>query len=169
MPELPEVETTRRGLAACIEGRRLAGVAARRPDLRFPLPPDFARRMEGRVAERLDRRAKYILVRLEGGLTWLIHLGMSGRLIVGAGPLPPLGRHDHVTVETDAAQEQWVSDMMNDACGGRGIEVLDRRAALLRENDDSGAHPTELKETLADQLLERMKGFFSSLRISLKR
>lgn len=102
MPELPEVETTRRGLAACIEGRRLAGVAARRPDLRFPLPPDFARRMEGRVAERLDRRAKYILVRLEGGLTWLIHLGMSGRLIVGAGPLPSLGRHDHVTVETDA-------------------------------------------------------------------
>ena len=102
MPELPEVETTRRGLAGCIEGHVLSRAAARRPDLRFPLPPDFAARLAGRRVERLDRRAKYILVRLEDGLTWLIHLGMSGRLVVGAGPLPQLGPHDHVTVETDA-------------------------------------------------------------------
>lgn len=102
MPELPEVETTRRGLAGQIEGRRLADVQMRRPDLRFPLPPDFVERLEGRRVERLDRRAKYILVRMEAGLTWLIHLGMSGRLIVGAGPMPALGKHDHVAAATDA-------------------------------------------------------------------
>lgn len=101
MPELPEVETTRLGLAARIEGRELAHVEARRPDLRFPLPPDFAARLTGRRVERLDRRAKYILIRLDGGLTWLIHLGMSGRMTVGDGPLPDLGRHDHVTALTD--------------------------------------------------------------------
>lgn len=101
MPELPEVETTRLGLARRIEGRVLARVQARRPDLRFPLPPEFAARLQGRRVERLDRRAKYILVRLEGGATWLIHLGMSGRLSVDEGPLPELGPHDHVTVETD--------------------------------------------------------------------
>ena len=102
MPELPEVETTMRGLAGVIDGRRLVDVAAHRPDLRFPLPPDFARRLEGRHVERLDRRAKYILVRLEGGLSWLIHLGMSGRLIVGHGGAPAFAKHDHVTLGTDA-------------------------------------------------------------------
>ena len=102
MPELPEVETTMRGLAGVIEGRRLIDVTARRPDLRFPLPPDFSRRLEGRLVERLDRRAKYILVRLEAGATWLIHLGMSGRMIVGHGKAPTLAKHDHVTLKTDA-------------------------------------------------------------------
>lgn len=101
MPELPEVETTLRGLEAAVSGRALRRVQAMRPDLRFPLPPAFAPRLQGAVVERLDRRAKYILVRLDSGLTWLIHLGMSGRLIVGAGPLPDLAKHDHVTVETD--------------------------------------------------------------------
>lgn len=101
MPELPEVETTRRGFAAIVEGRRLVRVTARRPDLRFPLPPEFSGRLEGQKVIRLDRRAKYILVRLESELTWLIHLGMSGRITVGQGPLPALGTHDHVTAETD--------------------------------------------------------------------
>jgi len=101
MPELPEVETTRRGFATVVEGRRLVRVQARRPDLRFPLPPEFAGRLEDQKVIRLDRRAKYILVRLETELTWLIHLGMSGRITVGHGPLPALGTHDHVTAETD--------------------------------------------------------------------
>jgi formamidopyrimidine-DNA glycosylase len=101
MPELPEVETTMRGLAGAIKGRKLTAVRAQRMDLRFPLPAAFASRLQGQVANKLDRRAKYILVRFEGGLTWLIHLGMSGRLIVGKGPLPQLGKHDHVALETD--------------------------------------------------------------------
>lgn len=100
MPELPEVETTLRGLARVIESQTIARAEARRPDLRFPLPPAFGERLSGRRVLGLDRRAKYILTRLEGGLTWLIHLGMSGRLIVGHGPKPELGAHDHVWAET---------------------------------------------------------------------
>ncbi|HCX69113.1 MAG TPA: DNA-formamidopyrimidine glycosylase, partial [Rhodobiaceae bacterium] len=62
MPELPEVETVRRGLAPALEGRRIVHVTQRRPDLRFPLPERFAERLTGRLVSRLDRRAKYILV-----------------------------------------------------------------------------------------------------------
>lgn len=165
MPELPEVETTRRGLAAEIDGRRLRAVTAHRPDLRFPLPPDFAPRLEDRLVEGLDRRAKYILVRLEGGLTWLIHLGMSGRLIVGKGQMPPLGRHDHVTAETDTgghvvyqdARRFGFMDLFQTAeqdahprLRGLGLEPLDdltpkRLAALL------DGRFTSIKAALLDQ------------------
>ena len=68
MPELPEVETVRRGLAPVLEGRVLARVIARRADLRFPLPNNFAERLTGRRVEKLTRRAKYILMRLDSSL-----------------------------------------------------------------------------------------------------
>ncbi|MEE8549386.1 MAG: DNA-formamidopyrimidine glycosylase family protein, partial [Alphaproteobacteria bacterium] len=102
MPELPEVETVRRGLAAVLEGRRLVRVEQRREDLRIPLPANFARRLEGRTVVGMDRRAKYMLARLDDGNVWLIHLGMSGRMVIdgGNGASPP-GPHDHVIIETD--------------------------------------------------------------------
>lgn len=102
MPELPEVETTMRGLSAIITGHRFARVEARRPDLRFPLPPEFAGRMTGQKVLRIDRRAKYMLARFDSGLTWLTHLGMSGRMLVGQGPAPAPAKHDHIIIETDA-------------------------------------------------------------------
>jgi len=102
MPELPEVETVRQGLAGALEGRRLRRVRALRPDLRFPLPEDFARRLEGRRVVRVGRRAKFLIVELTGGLALIAHLGMSGRFRVFDGPLPPLEPHDHVVFETDA-------------------------------------------------------------------
>lgn len=101
MPELPEVETTMRGLAAIIVGHRFARVEARRPDLRFPLPHEFAARMTDQRVLGIDRRAKYMLARLDGGLTWLTHLGMSGRMLVGHGETPTPGKHDHIIIETD--------------------------------------------------------------------
>jgi formamidopyrimidine-DNA glycosylase len=82
MPELPEVETVRQGLAPVLTGRRIMRVEQRRPALRFPLPPHFAERLEGRRVKRLDRRAKYILVHLDGGEVLAIHLGMTGRFTV---------------------------------------------------------------------------------------
>ena len=87
MPELPEVETVRRGLAPVLEGARFAKVEQRRADLRFPFPADFAKRLKGRRVERLDRRAKYLMVWLDGGEVLAMHLGMSGRFIIenGAG------------------------------------------------------------------------------------
>lgn len=111
MPELPEVETTRRGLALKLKGRRIARIVAHRPDLRFPLPKDFVQRIRGRRVRTLERRAKYILIRLEGGLVWLIHLGMSGRMLLRPGWPNDIGPHDHVVFATD---EGW-SVTFNDA------------------------------------------------------
>ena len=113
MPELPEVETVRRGLEPVLAGHVLARVEQRRADLRWPLPDRFAERLTGRRVERLGRRSKYLLIGLEGGEmppeTWLVHLGMSGRMLVGGATLgefhvatPAPGPHDHVVVTTDA-------------------------------------------------------------------
>ncbi len=79
MPELPEVETVRRGLTPVLEGARLGGVRINRPDLRFPFPDRFVDRLEGATVERIDRRAKYLLMPLSTGETWVTHLGMTGR------------------------------------------------------------------------------------------
>jgi formamidopyrimidine-DNA glycosylase len=112
MPELPEVETVRRGLQPALEGARLAEVQARRPDLRFPLPPDFVQRLTGARIEALERRAKYLLGRLDRGDTLVMHLGMSGRFeIDGADRSRPGAfrlaaaaedKHAHVLFRTEA-------------------------------------------------------------------
>ncbi|XSG81547.1 MAG: bifunctional DNA-formamidopyrimidine glycosylase/DNA-(apurinic or apyrimidinic site) lyase [Methyloligella sp. ZOD6] len=108
MPELPEVETVRLGLAPFLVGNKIESVEQRRPDLRFPLPANFAARLEGRCIEALDRRAKYILARLDDGEVLVMHLGMTGRFTVdeanGAGLKPgaftlpgnAAPRHEHI-------------------------------------------------------------------------
>ncbi|MCZ6607572.1 MAG: DNA-formamidopyrimidine glycosylase, partial [Alphaproteobacteria bacterium] len=80
MPELPEVETIRRGLAPVLEGRVLRRVTARRPDLRQPLPADFARRTRGRRVLEIGRRGKFLLMFLDDGAVLIMHMGMSGRI-----------------------------------------------------------------------------------------
>ena len=96
MPELPEVETVRRGLEKRLLGQRVAYAEARRQTLRIPLPEDFAARMTGRRFERLERRGKYILAYLDNRTVLIVHLGMSGRFTLGdAGALPD-GPHDHM-------------------------------------------------------------------------
>ncbi|MGB0086901.1 MAG: bifunctional DNA-formamidopyrimidine glycosylase/DNA-(apurinic or apyrimidinic site) lyase [Rhodomicrobiaceae bacterium] len=84
MPELPEVETVRLGLAPVLEGAVFSRVEQRRADLRFPLPENFAKRLEGRRVERLERRAKYLLAYLDDGQVLVMHLGMTGRFLVGS-------------------------------------------------------------------------------------
>jgi formamidopyrimidine-DNA glycosylase len=107
MPELPEVETVRRGLAPVMEGARLEKVEARRGDLRWPLPKDFAKRLEGKTITGLGRRGKYLLADLSSGDVLLMHLGMSGSFRVLCGgderttakyhhEKPKLQAHDHV-------------------------------------------------------------------------
>jgi formamidopyrimidine-DNA glycosylase len=86
MPELPEVETVRRGLEPAMTGRRILRLHQRRPDLRFPLPGDFAARLTGRRIEHLSRRAKYLLAHLDADEVLVMHLGMSGRFTVAARP-----------------------------------------------------------------------------------
>lgn len=82
MPELPEVETIRRGLEPVLAGARIRRLHMRRPDLRFPLPDHFAERVEGQRIERLSRRAKYLVAELSGGEALVMHLGMTGRFSV---------------------------------------------------------------------------------------
>jgi formamidopyrimidine-DNA glycosylase len=101
MPELPEVETVMRGLRLRLEGRVLLRAVARRPDMRWPLPPGLASRLTGARVTSFRRRAKYILMRLDSGWSVLLHLGMSGRMVV-----EPVGRneitlHEHIELETD--------------------------------------------------------------------
>ena len=112
MPELPEVETVRRGLTPALAGARLVRVEARRPDLRFPLPEGFVQRLTGARIERLDRRAKYLLAPLDRGDTLVMHLGMTGRFEVETAKAavrpgdflyanPPDPKHAHVVFETE--------------------------------------------------------------------
>lgn len=101
MPELPEVETVRRGLIPVLEGRRLKRVVARRPDLRLPLPPDLGQRLIGRRVLHLDRRGKYLLWHVEDDAVLIVHLGMSGRMRIFDGPPPPEEAHDHVIFTTE--------------------------------------------------------------------
>jgi formamidopyrimidine-DNA glycosylase len=91
LPELPEVETVRRGLEPVLSGARLARVRANRPDLRFPLPDGFVQRLTGAKILRLDRRAKYLLAPLDRGDTLVMHLGMTGRFEIAAPPSEQAG------------------------------------------------------------------------------
>jgi formamidopyrimidine-DNA glycosylase len=100
MPELPEVETVRRGLALKISGRRIVRAELRRPDLRRPFPSALAERLDGARIGALGRRGKYILIELDSDGLLLLHLGMSGRLTVGSAALP-VAPHDHVVLMLD--------------------------------------------------------------------
>lgn len=91
MPELPEVETVRRGLEPVLVGKRIARLEARRPDLRFPLPERFAERIEGRRIEHLGRRSKYLVAAIEGGESLILHLGMTGRFTISPSRRPSRG------------------------------------------------------------------------------
>ena len=96
MPELPEVETVRRGLEKRLLGQYIAYAETRRQTLRIPLPDNFAARMTGRRFERLERRGKYILAYLDNRDVLIVHLGMSGRFTLGEAGTLPEGPHDHV-------------------------------------------------------------------------
>ena len=130
MPELPEVETICRGLRPALVGHRLVRVVQRRPDLRIPLPNDFVPRLEGHRVERIGRRGKYILASLDDGSALIVHLGMSGRLLIAPGPAPPPGPHDHVILETD----DGVIITYNDA----------RRFGLMTLADETGLESHKL-------------------------
>ena len=122
MPELPEVETVRRGLAPVLEGARIAQAQVNRPDLRWPFPDRMAERLSGARIERLRRRSKYILADLDTGETLIVHLGMSGRMIIsapeGARDMlaqfhhlhPAPAKHDHVVIDTEAGARVTFND-----------------------------------------------------------
>ncbi|WP_284263187.1 bifunctional DNA-formamidopyrimidine glycosylase/DNA-(apurinic or apyrimidinic site) lyase [Roseicyclus amphidinii] len=138
MPELPEVETVRRGLAPVLEGARIARAQVNRPDLRWPFPERMAERLTGARIEQLRRRSKYILADLDTGETLIVHLGMSGRMIVSGGEAnrdmlaqfhhlhPAPEKHDHVVIDTEAGARVTFNDARRfgamDLCATEALE-----------------------------------------------
>jgi len=117
MPELPEVETVRRGLLPVMQGQRIKAAQVNRPDLRWPLPDRMADRLTGAVINTLRRRSKYLLADLDTGETLLIHLGMSGRILI-SGQMPgdfqhahsAPQKHDHVVFDMDSGSRITFND-----------------------------------------------------------
>ena len=127
MPELPEVETVARGLEQGVAGRRVVRLQLNRADLRTALPPGLASRIEGQRIARVGRRAKYLLFHLEGGGVLIAHLGMSGRMVLGADGTDAERKHDHVVVTFDDGTVL----RFNDARRFGLLDFADSEAALL--------------------------------------
>ena len=191
MPELPEVETVRRGLLPLVESRVIERAVQNRKDLRWPLPPRFAARLTGRRVEAIRRRAKYLLLDLDPGRktarsapvaeTLLIHLGMSGRLLLSgeaggrepgaqfhhaAGDTTGTGKHDHVVLDmtggvrvvfNDArrfgAMDLWPTATLNDhpLLAKLGPEPLSNEFGMARLMEAFAGKRTSFKAALLDQ------------------
>jgi len=177
MPELPEVETVRRGLAPVLEGQTIARADLRRPDLRWPFPPDMEARLTGQRVLALRRRSKVILADLASGETLLIHLGMSGRMLIsGAGGRDMPGRfrhahpapekHDHVVLDMGNGARVTFNDPRRfgamDLCATDGLDSHTWLAALGPEPLGNSFHDgylvarlrgrnTPIKAALMDQ------------------
>ncbi|MEM7566837.1 MAG: bifunctional DNA-formamidopyrimidine glycosylase/DNA-(apurinic or apyrimidinic site) lyase [Pseudomonadota bacterium] len=140
MPELPEVETVRRGLAPALEGRRIMAADIRRPDLRWPFPDGFGGRLEGRRIESVGRRAKFLTIGLDDGATWIAHLGMTGRFQVDA----PDGLHDPGAFYHEAERLTAHDHVVLDLDDGARLTYNDPRrfgAMDLAEHGLLDAHP----------------------------
>ena len=117
MPELPEVETVRRGLQPVMEGHTITHAAVNRPDLRWPFPDRMSERLKGKTVTALRRRSKYLLADLSSGETLLVHLGMSGRMLVSGTKIgnfhhdhPAPEKHDHVVLDIDTGARITFND-----------------------------------------------------------
>lgn len=163
MPELPEVETVCRGLAKALIGARFTGVEQHRPDLRTPLPKNLAARLQGRRITAIRRRAKYVLVVLDNDTVMLLHLGMSGRMVLSKNDRKPPGKHDHLVFHFD----NGVTLRFNDP---RRFGMCDLMEAgdmpahrLLRH---LGIEPLE-KELTPAALAAEFKGKKASIKVAL--
>lgn len=149
MPELPEVETVRRGLAEVMEGRRMERVIVNRRDLRIPVPADFAERLQGRTLVRLGRRAKYLVGEFDDGTVLLAHLGMSGRMAIeapgSAARVPGAFVHDpRPDPEPDPGRHRAHEHIVFEVGNGTAIRFSDpRRFGLMTLTDIDGfaGHP----------------------------
>jgi formamidopyrimidine-DNA glycosylase len=158
MPELPEVETTVRGLERVLKGRRIDRIEARRPDLRRALPVDLGQRLTGARVTDLGRRAKYGLIGTDRGDTLVFHLGMSGHWRVDPAEV---GKHDHLLIETDEGRRLALND-------ARRFGSLD-----LVRSDELGRWPAfaalgpEPLEVAAEELKRRLAGRSAAIKLLL--
>ena len=168
MPELPEVETVRRGLQPVLEGRRIVSAEVRRAGLRIPFPKDFGRWLTGRRISEIGRRAKYLVITFDHtDEVLLAHLGMSGRMVVtgpgGANRVPQPDPHDHVILETDGGARIVFNDARR-----FGLMTLVRRSALDSHPLLAGLGPEPLDEAFTGNALSRrLKGKATPIKAAL--
>ncbi|WP_265530013.1 bifunctional DNA-formamidopyrimidine glycosylase/DNA-(apurinic or apyrimidinic site) lyase [Sphingomicrobium marinum] len=157
MPELPEVETTVRGLAQVLDGRRLARVTVRRPDMRRPFPQDLGQRLTGATVTGLARRAKYGLIHTDRDDTMIFHLGMSGRWRIDPDELD---KHDHLVLETAEGRVLALNDP-------RRFGSVD----LVANGEDYagfiGMGPEPLPTVEPSELAMRLKGKGTAIKLAL--
>jgi formamidopyrimidine-DNA glycosylase len=158
MPELPEVETTVRGLAHVLQGRRIARVEARRPDLRRALPEDLGQRLTGAHVVGLRRRAKYGVIDTDRGDSLVFHLGMSGHWRID--PTETL-KHDHFIIETDGGRRL----ALNDARRFGSLDLL--RTEDLAEWPPFKALGPEPLDIDARELKRRLAGRSAAIKVLL--
>ena len=170
MPELPEVETVRRGLEPAMTGAVIAKAAVNRPDLRWPFPDNMSARLTGKTVLGLRRRSKYILADLSSGETLLVHLGMSGRMTVSGDPLgqfahdhPQAEKHDHVVFDMDNGARVT----FNDPRRFGAMDLLETATAdahkLLRDIGPEPLGNDFNEDYLLDQLRDRKTPVKSAL------
>jgi len=163
MPELPEVETVRRGLAPVLEGQRLERVQIRRADLRFPFPDGFGQRLTGRTVTSVGRRAKYLLIELDDETILISHLGMSGSFRIYPENPPELDKHDHVVFGTSEGQEIRYNDPRR-----FGFMILTTRAELADHKMLHKIGPEPVFPGLdAKQLAARLAGRAAPIKAAL--
>ena len=165
MPELPEVETVRRGLEKAMVGRRINQVVVRRSDLRRPLPQNFSYMLTGRKITQLDRRAKYLLIYLDSGDVVLVHLGMSGRMIVEQGTEVevPARRHEHIAFSVGNGTVVRFSDPRR-----FGLMDLTREEKLFNHPLLKSIGPEPLgEEFTAAYLMDSLKGRKTTIKSAL--
>ena len=170
MPELPEVETVRRGLQPVLEGRRITRAQVNRPDLRWPFPAGMAERLTGARIERLRRRSKYLLADLDTGETLLMHLGMSGRMLISGVTLGGFHyahsapqKHDHVVLEVEGGGRVTFNDP-------RRFGAMDLVATGAAEAHPllAGLGPEPLGNGFSEAyLVERLKGRRTPMKAAL--
>jgi formamidopyrimidine-DNA glycosylase len=182
MPELPEVETVMRGLAAVLAGRRIVAARVARPDLRWPLPEGLAARLEGARVLGFRRRGKYMLMRLEGGESVLIHLGMSGRMVARRAGEPPPRRlgpqgaasdarghdgppeaHEHLVLETEDGWRVGFVDPRRFGCVDLVPTAEEERHRLLRGLGPEPLEPGFTPEVLSAALVGRRTSIKAAL------
>jgi len=166
MPELPEVETVRRGLIPRMVGHRIDRLIQRRKDLRVPLPRQFATKVEGRTVRAIDRRAKYLLIRLDDGQTLIVHLGMSGRMTLHdakSAAEHPFERHDHVVIELDDGWQVRFNDARR-----FGLMLLVPTETVAKHKAFKGLGPEPLDDAFDGAILaQRLKGRRTPIKAAL--
>lgn len=170
MPELPEVETVRRGLLPVLEGQLISRAEVNRPDLRWPLPERMAERLTGRTVTALRRRSKYILADLDSGETLIIHLGMSGRMLISGAEIggfyyehPAPAKHDHVVLHTEAGGRVT----FNDARRFGAMDLVETIAADTHKML-AGLGPEPLGNSFnEDYLIQRLAGRNTPIKLAL--